>query len=199
MQPLGGLPALNSRLHSSIGASSSGRGLVDAQCASSQHRNGRRSIRHAALAPEQLIKKQLRAGAGRSSSAPAGLVVCGAQASPIEAEPAPSEGLVAIPIVDPTKPKKYDGSPHVNWVYLREGEVRELQSVEAAAKMAERAARQKVEQAIVQQDLHRLDVAAPSKPKQKAEVPGYRVITDPAELELIGSGLPVIQGVSGAV
>ena len=47
-------------------------------------------------------------------------------------------------------------------------------------------------------DLDQVDAAAPAGLRPPAELPGNRVITDEQELDLIGSGLPIIQGVSTA-
>lgn len=106
---------------------------------------------------------------------------------------AQSETVVPFPIVDPSK-KNEDGTLSVKWVYVTASEMeqgmRELEEHEAARREQLSAV------PIAQQDLHRLDVTSSLKPVQQDEVPGIRRITDPAELNLTGQGLPVIKGVS---
>eukprot|EP00197_Chlamydomonas_leiostraca_P008695 CAMPEP_0202859898 /NCGR_PEP_ID=MMETSP1391-20130828/1827_1 /ASSEMBLY_ACC=CAM_ASM_000867 /TAXON_ID=1034604 /ORGANISM="Chlamydomonas leiostraca, Strain SAG 11-49" /LENGTH=1006 /DNA_ID=CAMNT_0049538999 /DNA_START=339 /DNA_END=3359 /DNA_ORIENTATION=- len=96
-----------------------------------------------------------------------------------------------MPIIDPSK-KNEDGTPSVKWVYVKASE---MEQAEQALQAREAARRPELARTpIVQQDLHRLDVASPSRPTEQVEVPGVKRITDPGELNLIGQGLPVIQG-----
>ena len=114
-----------------------------------------------------------------------------------EVESEPTEQIAAIPIVDESK-RNPDGSPHVEWVYMDLEEAQAMLAQEQKSEAAVARAQQLTTEPILRKDLHRLDVSAPVKPpRAEVAVPGQRVVKDPAELELIGDGLPVIHGVSG--
>ncbi len=103
-----------------------------------------------------------------------------------------------MPVPDPEE-RNEDGTPVVHWVTMTRAELQEAEALEAAIVERTRLAEELAQQAVRARDLHRLDVRGPAATRSggsKVQVPSVRTVVDPAAVELIGDGLPVIRGVS---
>lgn len=105
-----------------------------------------------------------------------------------------SDELVSVPVHNLSK-RNPDGTPTISWVQVS---AKELQAAQEAAVEAAERLEAAHHAALGGLDLHRLDTAAAPSATQQIEIPGQRFIDDPAELSLIGRGLPIIHGVRDA-